>query len=117
LLAPFALRPSLTASTAGRHARDYYGASAPSHGQQSATDLPTAGLAVRLKGDRGWFPRSRCDRSVREASSSTPAASPRLRRRPSTWPPHRHNYTASELSPHPSGQSPTRCTPAHIHQI
>lgn len=41
LLAPFALRPSLTASTTGRHTRDYYGASAPSHGPQSATDLPT----------------------------------------------------------------------------
>ena len=44
----------------------------------------------------GWFPRSPNDRSVREAPSSTPAASPRLRRRPSTRPPHRHPKTASE---------------------
>jgi hypothetical protein len=30
--------------------------------------------------------------------SSTPAASPRLRRRPSPWPPHRHRNPASELT-------------------
>lgn len=35
---------------AGRHARDYYEASAPPHGQQSATDLPTTELAVRRVG-------------------------------------------------------------------
>jgi putative transposase len=39
----------------------------------------------------GRFPRSPSNRSAREAPSSTPAASPRLRRRPSPWPPHRRN--------------------------
>jgi len=34
----------------GRHTRDYYEASAPPHGQQSATDLPLAGLAARRVG-------------------------------------------------------------------
>ena len=51
------------------------------------------------KGDHGWFPRSLRHRSVREAPSSTPTASPRLRRRPSTWPPHRFPKPASELTP------------------
>lgn len=35
---------------AGRHTRDYYEASAPPHGQQSATDLPLAELAARRVG-------------------------------------------------------------------
>jgi hypothetical protein len=30
---------------------DYYGSSAPPLGQQSATDLPTTGLAARREGD------------------------------------------------------------------
>ena len=41
------------------------------------------------RGDHRRFPCSPCHRSVRSASSSTPAASPCLRRRPSTGPPHR----------------------------
>jgi hypothetical protein len=61
-------------------------------------------------GDRGWFPRSPCNRSVREAPSSTPAASPGLRRRPSPWPPHRRAKPASELTPPLDGF--THCTPA-----
>jgi hypothetical protein len=35
---------------------DYYGSSAPSDGRGSATDLPTTGLAIRWKGDRGMVP-------------------------------------------------------------
>lgn len=38
-------------------------------------------------------------RSVSGAPSSTPAASPRLCRRPSAWPPHRCPKPASELAP------------------
>jgi hypothetical protein len=57
---------------------DYYGSSAPSIGQQSATDLPTTGLAARQEGDRGWFPRSPHDRLIRETPSYIPVASPRL---------------------------------------
>ena len=34
---------------------------------------------------------------MREASAFTPTASPRLRRRPSPWPPHRTSKPASEL--------------------
>lgn len=71
----------------------------------------------------GWFPRSPRDRSIREAPSCTPAASPRLRRRLSPWPPRRRNYPASELTsrsrvlgchalhtgPYPPGWSRLRC--------
>jgi hypothetical protein len=49
-----------------------------------------------MNGPAGWFPRSPDHRLAREVPSSTPAASPRLRRRPSPWPPHRWNQTASE---------------------
>jgi len=50
LLAPLALRPALPASTVGRYAHDYSGASAPPDSHQPATDLPTVGLAVRREG-------------------------------------------------------------------
>src|SRR5262249_8591976 len=93
---------------------DYYETSAPSHGPQPATSLPTARPDAWQPGDRGWFPRSPHHRSTRSALSYTPTASPRLRRRPSPWPPHRLLHTASELTPAPGI---TQCTPAHIHQI
>ena len=79
---------------------DYYGSSAPSIGRQSATDLPTTGLAARQEGDRGWFPRSPHDRLIREAPSYIPVASPRLRRRPSPWPPARPPQPDGELAVH-----------------
>lgn len=50
MLAPFALWPVLPAAVTGRHARDYYEASAPPNGRQSATDLPLAELAARRAG-------------------------------------------------------------------
>jgi hypothetical protein len=71
-----------------------------SHGPGSATDLPTTGLAARWEGDRGWFPRSPLDHSFREAPSYIPVASPRLRRRPSPWPPARPLQPGPELTTH-----------------
>jgi hypothetical protein len=50
-------------------------------------------------------------RSTREMPSFVPAASPRLRRRPSPWPPHRRNSPASELTAHPSQRSRTAPRP------
>ena len=50
-------------------------------------------------------------RSTREMPSFVPAASPRLRRRPSPWPPHRRNSPASELTAHPSQRSHTAPPP------
>jgi hypothetical protein len=40
------------------------------------------------------------NRSISLASSFAPAASPRLRRRPSPWPPHRHAKPATESATH-----------------
>jgi hypothetical protein len=77
---------------------DYYRASAPPRGHRSTTDLPATGPAARWEGDRGRFPRSPRNRSMREASALTPTASPHLRRRPSAWPPHRTGKPASELA-------------------
>jgi hypothetical protein len=53
--------------------------------------LPPRWLHGR-KGDTGRFPRSSRNRSTSEASSSTPAASPRLHRRSSPWPPGRLSH-------------------------
>ncbi len=72
--------------------------------------LDPAGCPGRMNGPAGWFPRSPDHRLVREAPSSTPAASPRLRRRPSPWPPHRRRETASESIP-PSVRSCTANRP------
>ena len=77
---------------------DYYGSSAPPRGLGSATDLPTTGLAARGEGDRGWFPRSPLDHWFREVPSYIPVASPRLRRRPSPWPPARPLQPGPELT-------------------
>ena len=40
-----------------------------------------------VRGPPGWFPRSLSNRSTGEVPSYAPAASPRVRRRPSPWPP------------------------------
>jgi hypothetical protein len=81
---------------------DYYEASAPSHGPQPTTDLPTAAPDARREGDRGWFPRSPENRSASEAPAFTPTASPRLRRRLSPWPSHRIIQPASKLPTRPT---------------
>jgi hypothetical protein len=51
------------------------------------------------KGGTRALPTFTTIRSTSEPPSSTPAASPRLRRRPSTWPPHRRIDPASESPP------------------
>jgi hypothetical protein len=61
----------------------------------------------------GRFPRSCCDRLTGEVASCAPAASPRVRRRPSPWPPGRRYRPASE-SPSDAG---VRRRPAQIHQV
>jgi hypothetical protein len=50
------------------------------------------------------------NRLISLASSSAPAASPRLRRRPSSWPPHQHAKPATE-STIPTGQPCTASRP------
>lgn len=51
------------------------------------------------EGDTRALPTFTTIRSTSEPPSSTPAASPRLRRRPSTWPPHRRVDPVSESPP------------------
>ena len=72
-----------------------------------------------IRDDHGWFPRSLHVRSARQAPSSTPAASPHLRRRHSAWPPRRsraaqHTRRRSRL---PRKTEAAHCIPAHIRQI
>jgi len=67
LLAPFALRPALPAPAAGRHARDYYEASAPPCGPRSGIGpTPPPGLAARTGGEPqdGSHVHHAIDRSV-----------------------------------------------------
>jgi hypothetical protein len=79
---------------------DYYGASAPPRGHQSTTDLPMTRPDARPGGRPRTVPAFTITRSTREMPSSTPTASPRLRRRPSTWPPHRRHITGFGVDPH-----------------
>jgi hypothetical protein len=88
----------------------------PAVGWQRAVPTGRAGYPIR-SATAGWFPRSPRDRSAREAPSSTPAASPRLRRRPSAWPPHRPQNTGFGVDPSPQRTQAVRCTPAHIRQV
>ena len=78
---------------------DYYGASVPSSDHQSTTDLPMAGPDARPGGRPRTVPAFTITRSTREVPSSTPTASPHLRRRPSTWPPHRRRITGFGVDP------------------
>ena len=70
---------------------DYYGASAPSRGHQPATGLPCLRpdrvSGARAAGDGSHVHRATDRRGRRPADA--PAASPRLRRSSSPWPPRR----------------------------
>ena len=66
------------------------------------------------EGPTGWFPRSLANRSTGSAPSYAPAASPRLRRRPSPWPPGRRYQPAKEF---PDPWRGMRCSAAVIHQV
>ncbi len=116
MLASFALRPALPISSAGRHSRDYYEASAPSHGPGLATSLPSTGLAARRAGRPRMVPtfttHSVGQRGAQLYSGSIATATPQA-------------FTVAS----PPEQEPgfgvdrraiatvTRCTPARIHQI
>src|SRR5262245_60886347 len=79
LLAPFPMCPALPGA-------EYYGASAPPAALSRQRACPPAGPAARQPGRPQAVPTFTAHRSAREAPSCTPAASPRLRRRPSPWP-------------------------------
>jgi len=72
---------------------DYYEDSAPAQGYRLTTSLPAPGPAGRKEGVLGTVPTFTADRSTDEAPSYSPAASPRVRRRLSSWPPRQPNQT------------------------
>ena len=94
---------------------EYYGTSAPPTALSRRRTYPPAGRLPTGPGDRERFPCSTRCRSARSAPSSTPAASPHLRRSPSMWPPHRPRSPGFGVDP--ARGRITHCTPAHIRQI
>ena len=84
----------------------------PPHPAPSTDDasIPPFRVDPKRRERRGTVPVFTVSRSISPAPSFAPAASPRLRRRPSPWPPHRHAKSASE-STHPTGRSCTTPRP------
>jgi hypothetical protein len=70
--------------------------------EPESSHLTRTGCRVEMNGPARWFPRSPGHRLVREAPSSTPAASPRLRRSPSPWP----TRSLATAPPVPCGDAP-----------
>ena len=105
LLAPFAMWPAFPTS-------DYYRASVPSRLQQPTAGLPVTGLAGRCEGETEMVPTFTTIRSTGEVPSFAPATSPRVRRRPSSWPPDRHYQTGGGVA-----LTGVRCVPTHVHQV
>jgi hypothetical protein len=86
---------------------EYYGGSAPTHGQQQTAYLPVTGLAGRCEGSRGRVPTFTADRSTGSVPNFAPAASPRVRRSPSPWPPGRPVQADPRVTRHhPGGCAP-----------
>jgi hypothetical protein len=85
----------------------------------TADSRPARHRAGRAAGRaaRGGFPRSRDDRLTGAVPSSSPAASPRVRRRPSPWPPATPEIKRGSKSPPPGQTVGVRCIPAPIHQV
>ena len=70
----------------------------------------------RRPGRAGRFPRSSANPSTGSAPSCAPAPSPRLRRRPSPWPPRPATSPSREVSRRPKPAS-ARCNPTHVRQV
>jgi hypothetical protein len=77
--------------------------------------FPSTSWQLAGWGAVGMVPTFTLDRSTGSTSSSAPAASPRLRRSSSPWPPGRRLRPTEELSARPVPNA--RCSPAHIRQI
>jgi hypothetical protein len=84
----------------------------PPHPVPSADDGPitTTQMATEQQEQHGMVPVFTRNRLISLASSSAPAASPRLRRRPSSRPPYRHAKPATESTIH-TGRSCTASRP------
>jgi len=83
-LGPFAMCPPLACP-------DYYGPSAPPRSHRRTTRLPAPARpdGRQEDGSHRAVPTFTTNRSMSEVAGFAPAASPRLRRRPSPWPPGR----------------------------
>lgn len=118
MLAPFALWPVLPAAVAGRHARDYYEASAPPNGRQSATDLPLAELAARREGRPRTVPtftmRSVGQGGTQLYSGSIATTTPQTFVVASS-PPELDGFGVVDLDL--TAQDHVHCRPAHIRQV
>jgi hypothetical protein len=68
-----------------------------------------------MAGSPRMVPTFIADRSTGAAPSCSPAASPQVRRRPSSWPPRRPRNSDAGLA-HPI-KAGVHCTSAHIHQV
>jgi hypothetical protein len=96
---------------------DYYGSSAPPPNHQQTTRLSaTPHLAGRTQRRLGVVPAFTMNRSSGEVPSYTPAASPRLRRRHSPWPPESTTSIRPRSSP-PQHKVGARRYPAQIHRV
>ena len=99
------LRTRCRPSPGGRLSRPRTTTTAPPHpwplGRRRAN--PPATWLARRRDGQGWFPRSLLHRSTGEVPNFAPAASPRLRRRPSSWPPGRRLHPAQEFARHQLG--------------
>jgi len=91
-LGPFAMWTAFPSS-------DYYGPSVPSRDHQPTAGLPVAALEGRREGRSRVVPTFTTHRLTGLATSYSPAASPRVRRRHSSWPHHRRTTPASESPP------------------
>ena len=65
----------------------------------------------------GWFPRSVSNRSTGSAPNYAPATSPRLRRRPTPWPPESATSTDQRVTAHNNCCAGVRCYAALIRQV
>jgi Recombinase/Recombinase zinc beta ribbon domain/Resolvase, N terminal domain len=100
-------RPRWGPSPCGRLSRPRTTTTPPPHPGSISRPraFPPASGLLAGEGPPGWFPRSPSDRSSGSAPSYAPAASPRLRRSPSPWPPGRRHRTGPGV-PRPSGCAP-----------
>jgi hypothetical protein len=79
---------------------DYYGGSATPGRHQPTADLPAAVLAARREGRHPGASHVHHVPVGRGVPSFSPAASPRVRRRPSPWPPRAQRAVTSGVAAH-----------------
>jgi len=117
LLAPFALRPALPASTTGRHSRDYYGASAPptAISRQRTCPPPHWESGGRATADGSHVHDSSIGQGGAQLYSGSIATPTPQTFSVASPPAFKPGYGVDGVRL--STDALTRCIPAHIHQI